>query len=55
MIRTKADLRHFIAADMAANGIDKRTRKGWIDYHFNPRIRLILHLRRLEYFSNSGG
>lgn len=52
MIKTKNDFREWLAADMCANSINKRTWGGKYHYFFNPRIRLIVNLRYYEYYAN---
>lgn len=54
VIRTKADLRRFLAEDIRQNLINPHTLRGWIDVHFNPRIRFIVALRHYEYHANNG-
>lgn len=54
IIRSKADMRRFLAEDMKVNLIDRHTWRGRIDYYFNPRIRFIVVLRHYEYCANTG-
>ena len=54
MIRTRADLKYYLAEDRKANDIDYSL-KGWFQWFFNPRLRCIRYLRHLEYFTNGGG
>lgn len=48
-------MKRFIAEDLKANFVDRKTVRGWVDCHFNPRIRCIIALRHYEYYANTGG
>ena len=55
MIKNRKELKEYLSADMLANNVDRKTFRGFIDYHFNPRIKFIRNLRFYEYWSNKSG